>query len=107
MFLSELVGTFLFVFSILCITSIAGLNAIETAVSVGLALIVSILVTLGLNKDAKAHLNPAVSFSFFSKGNIKVGTLSILVIMQIIAGLLALGAFKLIKAADAALEWNK
>ena len=106
MYSSEFIGTFIFVFSILCITSIEGLNYMQTAISVGLALVISILATLGLNKESKAHLNPAVSAAFYAKGEMNFGTLITLIVMQIIAGLLALGLFKFIKANDSTIDSN-
>jgi len=101
---SEFIGTFIFVFSILCITSIDGLNYMQTAISVGLALVISILATLGLNKESKAHLNPAVSAAFYAKGDMNFGTLISLVVIQIIAGLLALVLFKFIKDNDKTID---
>ena len=100
MYSSEFIGTFIFVFSILCITSLDGLNNMQTAISVGLALVVAILASLGLNKDAKAHLNPAVSVAFFSKGDINFGSLTTLIVMQVLAAFVAISFFKLIKAND-------
>lgn len=102
MYSSEFIGTFIFVFSILCITSIDGLNHMQTAISVGLALVISILATLGLNKESKAHLNPAVSAAFYVKGDgdMNFGSLITLIVMQVFAGLLALGLFRFIKAND-------
>ena len=106
MYSSEFVGTFIFVFSILCITSIDGLNNMQIAISVGLALTIAILATLGLNKESKAHLNPAVSVAFFSKGDINFGALTTLIVMQVIAAFVAISLFKFIKANDTAMDSN-
>lgn len=100
MYSAEFIGTFIFVFSILCITSIEGMSYMQTSISVGLALVISILATLGLSKDSKAHLNPAVSVAFFQKGSVNFGTLITLIVMQVVAGLLAVVVFNFVKSSE-------
>jgi len=100
MFLQEFFGTFIFVFAILCITSIEGLNKFQIALGIGLALTISILICLGLNKDSKAHLNPAVSTAMFFKGNDfnNITQFFIFIGLQFIAGILAIYSFKFLKS---------
>jgi glycerol uptake facilitator-like aquaporin len=95
MFLQEFFGTFIFVFAILCITSIEGLNKFQIALGIGIALTISILICLGLNKDSKAHLNPAVSTAMFIKGDdFNIKQFLIFIGLQIIAAVLAFYSFK-------------
>lgn len=99
MFLQEFFGTFVFIFAILCITSIEGLNKFQVALGIGLALTASILISLGLSKNSKAHLNPAVSTAMFFKGNDfnNITQFFIFIGIQFIAGVLALYSFKFFK----------
>lgn len=99
MFLQEFFGTFVFVFAILCITSIEGLNKFQVALSIGLALSASILICIGLSNDSKAHLNPAVSTAMLFKGNNFNNITQFLTFIgaQFIAGILAFYSFKLLK----------
>jgi glycerol uptake facilitator-like aquaporin len=95
MYSGEFFGTFIFVLSILCITSIEELNKFQVAFAIGLSLSISILLTSGLNKNAKAHLNPAVSTAFILKGDLNMQSFFIFILLQFLATLLAFGVFKL------------
>jgi glycerol uptake facilitator-like aquaporin len=95
MYSVEFFGTFIFVLTILCITSIEDLNKFQVAFAIGLSLTISILLTSGLNKNAKAHLNPAVSTAFTIKGDLNIQSFFILILLQFSAALLAIGVFKL------------
>lgn len=97
MFVSEFFATFVFVLSILVITSISGLSQFQTALGVGLALTASILICFGLDGNSKAHLNPAVSLMSVTNGDTKVPSFFVLILLQFVAALLALGVFKLFR----------
>ena len=95
-YFNEFVGTFIFIFAILCITSIEGLPIFQVALAIGLALTVSIMIAVGLNKDANAHFNPLVSLVMpIQSKKFGVTNAVIFIILQIVAAFLALGVFKL------------
>jgi len=98
MYSAEFLGTFIFILSILCITSIDGLNNFQVAFAIGLSLAVSILLSCGLNKNAKAHLNPAVTAAFAFKGELPMASFFTFILLQFLAALLAFGVFTLFKA---------
>jgi len=100
MYFAEFFGTLVFILSILCITSITGLNKIQIAIGIGLALAISILLALGLNDDAVAHLNPAVSVGMMVKGDISYAKGLYLIITQLVAALLALFIFSMSKTSS-------
>ena len=99
MYLAEFIGTFVFILSILCITSIAGLNSIQVAIAIGLSLCISILISLGLSNDAVAHLNPAVSLAMAVKGAISYPQGIQLIVVQLVSALVALFVFTGAKSA--------
>ena len=97
MYPAEFVGTFVFILLILCITSIEDLNKFQIAFAIGLSLTISILLTNGLNENAKAHLNPAVTTAFIINGTLHIQNFFILILLQFSAALLAVGVFKLFR----------
>ena len=94
-YFNEFVGTFIFIFAILCITSIKDLPLFQMALAIGLALTLSIMLACGLSIDAKAHFNPLVSLVMPLHAEFGIGNAVIFIIIQIIAAFLALGVFKL------------
>jgi aquaporin Z len=91
-FISEMIGTFIFILLILVITS-KNTEAINVAVPIGLALAVSIVI---FGDISGGHFNPAVSFAMFIK-NPKVFT----------GLMLLLYTFAQVIGAFSALEINK
>jgi aquaporin Z len=86
--LAEMVGTFVFLSCVLCITS----NSSESSY-----FLVPIVVMFGLvaglyisSKISGGHLNPAISIMLYFKGGIPLLTAVGYIISQIIGGLLAL-----------------
>ena len=98
MYSAEFFATFMFVLSILCITSIEGLNKFQIAIAIGLSLSVAILLSIGLNKNAKSHLNPAVTTAFAIKGELHIKSFFILILLQFLAALLAFAVFTLFRS---------
>jgi aquaporin Z len=91
-FISEMIGTFIFILLILLITS-KNTEAINVALPIGLALAVSIVI---FGDISGGHFNPAVSFAMFIK-NPKVFT----------GLMLLLYTFAQVIGAFSALEINK
>ena len=91
-FISEMIGTFIFILLILVITS-KNTEAINVAVPIGLALAISIVI---FGDISGGHFNPAVSFAMFIK-NPKVFT----------GLMLLLYTFAQVIGAFSALEINK
>jgi len=91
-FISEMIGTFIFILLILVITS-KNTEAINVALPIGLALAVSIVI---FGDISGGHFNPAVSFAMFIK-NPKVFT----------GLMLLLYTFAQVIGAFSALEINK
>jgi aquaporin Z len=91
-FISEMIGTFIFILLILVITS-KNTEAINVALPIGLALAISIVI---FGDISGGHFNPAVSFAMFIK-NPKVFT----------GLMLLLYTFAQVIGAFSALEINK
>lgn len=98
--IAEFVGTFIFIFSIFAIISQPSVQFL-TPFAIALALFISICISQSLSSKAKAHLNPAVSFTSIigSDGQLNFEIIG-LIIVQVFAGLCAYGLFTLIKKMD-------
>ena len=94
-YLNEFVATLIFIFAILCITSIKDLPIFQVALAIGLSLTVSIMIAASFK--GQGHLNPAVSFIMgFKDDNFKAINVLVFIILQFVAALVAYGLFKLI-----------
>ena len=92
-FLSELIGTFVFISVILSFTTID--NGINTALCIGLTLAVAIWFTC---KASLGALNPAVSLALFLRGDLDATKLIVYTLAQILAAFLALAWWQQIQA---------
>jgi len=91
LFLGEFVGTFIFLTTIIFVTS-QNQNDITSAFKIGAALIVVIAI---LGNITGGHFNPAVSIMFFLNNHLSMDKLLLYIVAQIAGGVLALLFFKL------------
>jgi glycerol uptake facilitator-like aquaporin len=93
MYLSEFIGTFVFIFLILFINSIKEFSNIQNAICIGIAVTFSILLCKLLHYNAQSHFNPILSTVSYINCEIKMKSYAVFILLQVLAALLAFGLF--------------
>jgi aquaporin Z len=91
-FLAEILGTFVFLsIIIISVNSVKNDNKLFAWLKIGLGLSIAILL---VGPISGAHLNPAVTFMFYLNNDIKIQSVFIYVIAQLIGASLAYFYYK-------------